>query len=242
MHGQALKDTTIKTEDLGDALLSSNKVSKEAKDCLNNIEKTAGKSSENFKIAVDNIIQGNAGFESIADTTVDVGEKVSKSTGMFESAGNVLKGVFATIKGFIPILAVVGTAFAAYKLYDALTVSYSEARDNLTNAASDYEQTTSELESLNSELKTTKSRISELKELQSTGKITFAEENELAKLEKENASLERQIKIKERLAQIEAKEQADAAKKTLGYKSETTYDWNDDGSLKTNIDGKPIFS
>lgn len=78
--------------------------------------------------------------------------------------------------------------------------------------------------------------------LQSTGKITFAEENELAKLEKENASLERQIKIKERLAQIEAKEQADAAKKTLGYKSETTYDWNDDGSLKTNIDGKPIFS
>lgn len=237
--GQALKDTTIKTEDLGDALLSSNKVSKEAKDCLNNIGKTAGKSSENFKIAVDNIIQGNAGFENIADATVDVGEKVSKSTGMFESAGNILKGVFATIKGFIPILAVVGTAFAAYKLYDALTVSYSEARDNLTNAASDYEQTTSELESLNAELETTKSRISELKELQSTGKITFAEENELAKLEKENASLERQIKIKERLAQIEAKEQADAAKEALGYKSETTYEWNDDGSLKTDVNGIP---
>ena len=237
--GQALKDTTIKTEDLGDALLSSNKVSKEAKDCLNNIGKTAGKSSENFKIAVDNIIQGNAGFENIADATVDVEEKVSKSAGMFESTGNILKGVFATIKGFIPILAVAGAAFAAYKIYDALTVSYSEARDNLTNAASDYEQTTSELESLNSELETTKSRISELKELQSTGKITFAEENELAKLEKENASLERQIKIKERLAQIEAKEQADAAKEALGYKSETTYEWNDDGSLKTDTNGIP---
>lgn len=238
--GKALKDTKISTEDLGKALSKSTIVSDTAKEALSECEKGFGNTSKEYKNLVKNVIEGGVGFESIADTTVDVGEKVSKSTGMFESAGNVLKGVFATIKGFIPILAVVGTAFAAYKLYDALTVSYSEARDNLTNAASDYEQTTSELESLNSELKTTKSRISELKELQSTGKITFAEENELAKLEKENASLERQIKIKERLAQIEAKEQADAAKKTLGYKSETTYDWNDDGSLKTNIDGTPI--
>ena len=48
--GQALKDTTIKTEDLGDALLSSNKVSKEAKDCFFKArQEFYDKSKEHFK-------------------------------------------------------------------------------------------------------------------------------------------------------------------------------------------------
>lgn len=210
--GNALKDTAIGAEELGDALLSSTKVSDEAKEALKTIGKTAGKSSENFKTAVKNIIEGNSGFENISDTVVDVGSNMQKSTGMFESTKNALKGMLVSLKAMLPVIAAVGAAIAVYKAWDYTQTGFTRAQEKFENALSNYKNTKSEIESLNSELDNTKSRIEELKELQNNGVITFAEEVELEKLQHTNEELERQLEIKTKLAEAQSKIVAENAK------------------------------
>lgn len=210
--GNALKDTAIGAEELGDALLSSTKVSDEAKEALKTIGKTAGKSSENFKTAVKNIIEGNSGFENISDTVIDVGSNMQKSTGMFEPTKNALKGMLASLKAMLPVIAAVGAAIAVYKAWDYTQTGFTRAQEKFENSLSNYKNTKSEIESLNSELDNTKSRIEELKELQNNGVITFAEEVELEKLQHTNDELERQLEIKTKLAEAQSKIVAENAK------------------------------
>lgn len=210
--GNALKDTAIGAEELGDALLSSTKVSDEAKEALKTIGKTAGKSSENFKTAVKNIIEGNSGFENISDTVVDVGSNMQKSTGMFESTKNALKGILVSLKAMLPVIATVGAAIAVYKAWDYTQTGFTRAQEKFENSLSNYKNTKSEIESLNSELDNTKSRIEELKELQNNGVITFAEEVELEKLQHTNDELEKQLEIKTKLAEAQSKIVAENAK------------------------------
>jgi DNA repair exonuclease SbcCD ATPase subunit len=73
------------------------------------------------------------------------------------------------------------------------------------------------LESLNSELKTTKDRIDELN---SQDSLTIVEQEELEKLKQQEASLERQIKLQEKLAQDAQKTQA--TKIAKNYKKSTS--------------------
>ena len=112
----------------------------------------------------------------------------------------------AALYTLLPIigLVVVGI-YAVVKVIQALYVSADEAREKIQKATEAYEEQTSALESLNSELKTTKDRIDELN---SQDSLTIVEQEELEKLQQQEASLERQIKLQEKLAQDAQKTQA----------------------------------
>lgn len=124
----------------------------------------------------------------------------------------------AALYTLLPIigLVVVGI-YAVVKVIQALYVSADEAREKIQKATEAYEEQTSALESLNSELKTTKDRIDELN---SQDSLTIVEQEELEKLKQQEASLERQIKLQEKLAQDAQKTQATEIAKN--YKKSTS--------------------
>lgn len=124
----------------------------------------------------------------------------------------------AALYTLLPIigLVVVGI-YAVVKVIQALYVSADEAREKIQKATEAYEEQTSALESLNSELKTTKDRIDELN---SQDSLTIVEQEELEKLQQQEASLERQIKLQEKLAQDAQKTQATEIAKN--YKKSTS--------------------
>lgn len=124
----------------------------------------------------------------------------------------------AALYTLLPIigLVVVGI-YAVVKVIQALYVSADEAREKIQKATEAYEEQTSALESLNSELKTTKDRIDELN---SQDSLTIVEQEELEKLQQQEASLERQIKLQEKLSQDAQKTQATEIAKN--YKKSTS--------------------
>lgn len=124
----------------------------------------------------------------------------------------------AALSTLLPVigLVVVGI-YAVVKIIQALYVSAEEAREKIQKATEAYEEQTSALESLNSELKTTKDRIDELNN-QDT--LTIVEEEELEKLKQQEASLERQVQLQEKLTQAAQKTQAKEIEKN--YKKSTS--------------------
>lgn len=124
----------------------------------------------------------------------------------------------AALYTLLPIigLVVVGI-YAVVKVIQALYVSADKTREKIQKATEAYEEQTSALESLNSELKTTKDRIDELN---SQDSLTIVEQEELEKLQQQEASLERQIKLQEKLAQDAQKAQATEIAKN--YKKSTS--------------------
>ena len=210
--GKALEDGAISTQELVEALRNSSSVSDDAKEGLERLRKTAGTSEKDFQNLTKSIINGETGFENISDKVIDVGSNMQKSSGMFDSTKNALKGMLASAKAILPIVVAIGTAIAVYKAWDYTQTGFTRAQENFENSLSNYKNTKSEIESLNSELDNTKSRIEELKELQNNGVITFAEEVELEKLQHTNDELERQLEIKTKLAEAQSKIAAENAK------------------------------
>lgn len=83
------------------------------------------------------------------------------------------------------------------------------AKEKMENSKKAYQDTTDEIKSLNDELKQNKERMAEIN---GQDVITYTDQKELNKLETANTRLERQIELKEHLAEIEAR---DAANKTV---------------------------
>ena len=137
------------------------------------------------------------------------------------AAGTGAAGVATFSAALYTLLPIVGLVvvgiYAVVKIIQALYVSADEAREKIQKATEAYEEQTSALESLNSELKTTKDRIDELN---SQDSLTIVEQEELEKLQQQEASLERQIKLQEKLAQDAQKTQATEIAKN--YKKSTS--------------------
>lgn len=112
-----------------------------------------------------------------------------------------------------------GAIFGVVKAFDALTVSFDEAIEKTKSSKEELDQLTSELDSLNQDLETTKSRIDELLEKANSGTISLLEEEELETLREKNDELQREIDLKEKLAEIDAKEAAEAAAASITYKT-----------------------
>ena len=110
-------------------------------------------------------------------------------------------------------IAIVGTTVAIAKH----TKSLKDLQETAQDSKSAYDSTISEIKSLNEELKTTQDRI---KELQAKDLLTFTEEDELEKLKKTNDELERELRIKEAIAQTEGQQAAKDASNAITKKSE----------------------
>lgn len=113
----------------------------------------------------------------------------------------------AALSALLPIIGLVVIAGAAIvAVIQAIYVNSEEAREKIQKATDAYQEQVSTLESLNSKLKTTKDRIDELNN-QDT--LTVVEAEELDKLKQQEESLERQIKLQEKLNQETQKAQAE---------------------------------
>ena len=119
------------------------------------------------------------------------------------------------------IVLVVGAIASLVAIYDALTVSVSEAKENLEESITSFNETTKEIKDLNSELETTENRIKELQKLSDAGTISVADEAELETLKEQNKELARQIALKQR-QQITEGEEALKDAKELSTKAVTS--------------------
>lgn len=92
------------------------------------------------------------------------------------------------------------------------------AKQKMEESNKAYRNTTDEIKSLNSELDENNKRIAEIN---AQDVITYTDQQELTKLQTANDKLERQIELKEHLAEIEAKQAADDTEdsfyKNYGY-------------------------
>ena len=151
-------------------------------------------------------------------------------------------------------IAIVGTTVAIAKH----TKSLKDLQETAQDSKSAYDSTISEIKSLNEELKTTQDRI---KELQAKDSLTFTEEDELEKLKKTNDELERELRIKEAIAQTQGQKSANDANAAITKKSEkynlsysdngTSFDtgdridatqWNIEQAIQNNKELEDLYS
>lgn len=137
------------------------------------------------------------------------------------SLGLFTKGIWANIKamatwmisnplGWIILLG--GTIAATVGLVDLFTTSVEEHREKLESLKSEYSDVKSELDGLKGELDGTQSRINEL---ESKGKLTFTEAEELNNLRKQNNELQRSIDLLELQNKTKKKELNDQFVETM---------------------------
>ena len=219
-YRDALKNNIGTTEELVDSLKKSGKLSVEN---IEELELAAQREGDAYKNVASRIITES---NDIADSIINVGANVKTSS---TSISTYFKGIVASLKPMIPLLATAGALFVAYKgfqlLDDKYTLTFGTAQKHMEESASAYESNYSELQSINSELETTSSRISELK---SKGTLTITEEAELSKLERQNQLLEAQQKLKQSSTDASQKQAASDAETSINYKSEQ--------SIKTRMD------
>lgn len=167
----------------------------------------------------NNIVAEASVVSSVAVNTDTVNKTANKVATDAATASN---GLFAksltALKAAAPYLLAITAAIAAIaitvKLVDDAIETAAEANEKFENSKSAYENTKSELESLNSELDKTKEKI---EELESLGKLTVTEKDELKTLKSQRKELERQIDLKEKLAKKQQEKTAENAYNAINH-------------------------
>ena len=259
--GEALKNSSVNVEWLGDALLNSNSIMDDQKEVLKKLAKEQGVSSEAYKKAVNRMIIGDdSGYDDISDKIIDLNKQSSQAASDGVSKlGNSLKGVGASLAKYAPQIIGVTAAIAgltfAFNLWSEAQHQYTNAFETFETASSTLSSTESELSSLNSQYDEQKSKIEELNQLKSSGTITMAQEVELNNLIQQNSELERQIELQQSLYDIQKQAAADAAvaasqaEKSLTEQAKEEYGtvagtllglFGNLGGVTTDANGNPI--
>lgn len=177
-------------------------------------------SEEQIKNAL--IASGMAAEEAaVAAATAASGTAATGAAAGFTAFAASVKAAAAGLATFLltnPVgwaILAVGAIAGVVGIVDAVTTSFEEAKEQAEESRGEYEEVASEVASINSELETTKQRIDELK---AKGTLTLTEEEELTKLEQTNEMLERQLAIKQKLANHEKEEAAKDANEVLTKK------------------------
>lgn len=242
--GDALKDTSINIDLIGDALLKSNNVSKDAKKALEAVTESTNKTSDAYRRVVNSIIDGSAGFGNLNDSIIDISTMTPKTTGVLSSVKQTFTGLAASLKPLLPLMATAATLFAAYEgfkfLDDKYTLTFKTAQDHLAESSSAYANTMSELGELNSkteEYKSTLESIGSKYDISFSGtetieemitkirsldgnKLEITDEATINKLERENTLLDTQQKILTTTATTQQKKAAEDARKSINFSSE----------------------
>lgn len=120
---------------------------------------------------------------------------------------NALKGIGLQMLTTAAQAAAIWAITEGFKLLvnwvDKLYRSGEIAKEKMEESKKTYQDTTDEIKSLNDELEENKKRIAEIN---GQDVITYTDKQELEKLETANTRLERQIELKEHLAEMQAKE------------------------------------
>lgn len=139
----------------------------------------------------------------------------------------------------LPVAAVLGASVAAISILSKQANEFSDAISKTSSSQSSYSETASELNNLNSELATSAQRISELQALKNAGTISFTEQSELETLKLQNEELERQISLKQQMADTQSETTVNDALNAL--KLQRTTDFTQE-VLSPAEDGERYFS
>lgn len=134
----------------------------------------------------------------------------------------VSEGSLAAAMGItIGVLALFAAGIvAAVKIVDALIVTQKEASQAISDATQNYSDQKSKLDELNSSLEETKQKI---EELESKDSLSLVEQDELANLKQQEASLERQANLRERIVKAKQAEMAYTIADNFDKKYDKTY-------------------
>lgn len=140
------------------------------------------------------------------DASISVKNFFSSVTGAGKLT-NALKGIGLQMLTTAAQAAAIWAITEGFKLLvnwvDKLYRSGEIAKEKMEESKKTYQDTTDEIKSLNDELEENKKRIAEIN---GHDVITYTDQQELNKLETANTRLERQIELKEHLAEMQAKE------------------------------------
>lgn len=178
------------------------------------------------------------GAMSAAGGLTSLGDVAAAASLGFEGLASAIGISTAALGGFLAIAAGI---VAVVAIVDLVTESFDEAVEKADKSRSAYEQTASEVESLESRLSEVKDRINELNSMDS---LTITEEAELQKLQAENDQLERQLAIKQKLANYQQGVAAEDANHVLT--KDLTWQTGDflkdkNGYMMTDTNGMPIM-
>lgn len=134
----------------------------------------------------------------------------------------VSEGSLAAAMGItIGVLALFAAGIvAAVKIIDALIVTQKEASQAITDATQNYTDQKSKLDELNSSLEETRQKI---EELESKDSLSLVEQDELSSLKEQEASLERQANLRERIVKAKQAEMAYTIADNFDKKYDKTY-------------------
>lgn len=190
------------------------------------------KDNKGFKSYISNVKDGSASLEGYKESLSEAGVEFEKTFSM--------KSVLTSVTTGLLVGAGIELSLAALtKVADELIFKQDQLQEKADSSASAYSSTVSEIESINSELATTQARIDELKA--QDNKLLPGDEAELTRLEQQNALLQTQLDMKERLAESQAKETAEAARESIDYSSEKSLDTRIDRNgmdVVQNVDRK----
>ena len=207
----AFADSKTDIHEFGEALKNSGKLSEKQ---IKNLDASLTRGSDAYKGAISNILKENA---DLADSFIDLGGNIESSSGKL---GNVFKGLAGSFKSFftsVPgILTLVSAGItAAVKAFDYFYVSRDEAIEKAAQSASTASTEQGNLDAIQAELDETSSKIDEIK---SKGKLSLTDEAELSKLESQNAELERQYAIQQKITEAAKGQASKDAEEALGKK------------------------
>lgn len=190
------------------------------------------KQNKDFKDYISGLDGASASLDGYKQHLTDTGVEFEKTFSAKSILANAATGLLVGAGVELSLAALT-------KVADELIFKQDQLQEKADTSASAYSSTVSEIESINSELATTQARIDELKA--QDNKLLPGDEAELTRLEQQNALLQTQLDMKERLAESQAKGAAEAAKESIDYSSEKSLDTRMDRNgmdVVQNIDRK----
>lgn len=231
-YGNAIKENLSYGTELAKILKDNGKINNDGIAKLS----ASTEGTKEYNEAVKKIIESS---KDISEAIVEIPASASKAGTAFSNLSNYFKGLLATLKTMLPIIAAVGTAIAAYQLfkwadnkynltYDTNLKNVKEHVTNLQNAqkevenlnakADQYKQTLQEIASnYNVALEGTESVDEMIDKIQSANDIqlTLVDQTEIEKIQLGNDELERTLNLKEQLVTSEQRKAANDAKDLL---------------------------
>lgn len=186
--------------------------------------------SKAFNLDVEEIRNLTSLSDGISDVT-SVSQVAKKELNELKTAST---GLFGLAKNFVqthPILLAVSALTAAFATVSAMTTDAKEKVDKAVSSSEKYEQTKSDIQSIESELETVGNQIDELN---AKDHLSFTDQAELSNLQTQSAELERQLELKQALADIQQDQAARDAKDAFNAHSmRDTVNDNEDGFFNT---------
>lgn len=155
-------------------------------------------------------------------TVAEMGQ-IASALGLTKANTTLAASFGALWTAIWPILAVmagVAVIWGAVKLIDHLVVTTEELTEELNNLKTELQDVQSEIETVNSELETMEDRMAELLAKDS---LSFVEQEELDRLQKENNELQRRLDLLEAEEKIKQNKAAETFVQTMESYGDKTY-------------------